>query len=82
MDGLRLLLTDVVERARHGERVEIGCIGGHGRTGTALACLAVLTGLPAGEAVGWVRRTYCDGAVETEEQRAFVERFPAPTAEH
>ena len=25
----------------------------------------------------WVRRTYCDGAVETEEQRAFVEAFTA-----
>ena len=75
-----LSLTDIVERARHGERVEIGCAGGHGRTGTALACLAVLTGLPAGEAVAWVRRTYCGGAVETEEQRAFVEAFTAPTA--
>jgi hypothetical protein len=81
VDGLRTALMDVVERARHGERVEIGCLGGHGRTGTALACLATLTGLPAGEAVEWVRRTYCGGAVETEEQRAFVERFTAPTAE-
>ena len=79
VDGLRTSLSDVVERARHGERVEVGCVGGHGRTGTALACLAVLTGLPAGEAVAWVRRTYCDGAVETEEQRAFVEAFVAET---
>ncbi len=28
------------------ERVEIGCSGGHGRTGTALACLAILDGVP------------------------------------
>ena len=29
------------------ERVEIACRGGFGRTGTALACLAVLDGVPA-----------------------------------
>ena len=29
------------------ERVEVACAGGHGRTGTALACLAVLDGIPA-----------------------------------
>jgi hypothetical protein len=36
--ALELLL----DRARAGQRVEIGCYGGHGRTGTALACLAIL----------------------------------------
>jgi protein-tyrosine phosphatase len=34
----------VLERARAGERVDVGCFEGHGRTGTALACLAILTG--------------------------------------
>ncbi|WP_219816614.1 protein phosphatase, partial [Arthrobacter sp. Y81] len=29
------------------ERVEIACTGGHGRTGTALACIAVFDGVPA-----------------------------------
>ena len=33
-------------RAHSGQHVEIGCVGGHGRTGTALACLAVLGGTP------------------------------------
>ena len=28
------------------ERVEIACSGGRGRTGTALACLAIIDGLP------------------------------------
>ena len=59
-------------RARSGERVEVGCLGGHGRTGTALACLAVLAGHPAGDAVNWVRAHYCSRAVETPEQEAFV----------
>jgi hypothetical protein len=73
--ALRAALEGVLERARRGERVEIGCLGGHGRTGTALACLAVLTGTPPGEAVAWVRATYCETAVETSEQQAFVSSF-------
>ncbi len=55
--------------------VEVGCLGGHGRTGTALACLAVLTGTPANEAVAWVRANYCAHAVETEAQEALVAAF-------
>lgn len=74
-EALRASLRDVLDRARRGERVEVACVGGHGRTGTALACLATLTGVPASDAVAWVRGQYCDGAVETEDQRAFVESF-------
>ena len=40
------------------ERVEIACGGGVGRTGTALAAVAVLAGVPPAEAVAWVRRNY------------------------
>lgn len=76
---LTAALRDVLARARAGERVELGCLGGHGRTGTALACLAVLAGHPAGEAVAWVRSAYCPNAVETPDQAAFVAAFaPAP----
>ncbi len=57
------------------ERVEVACAGGHGRTGTALACLAVLDGVPAAEAVGYVRAHYSPRAVETPWQRRFVSRF-------
>jgi Protein-tyrosine phosphatase len=76
-DELRAALAQLLERARAGKLVEIGCLGGHGRTGTALACLAVLTGTPANEAVDWVRAAYCPQAVETAEQVAFVETFTA-----
>ena len=65
-------LKAVLERARSGQNIEVGCIGGHGRTGTALACLAVLSGQPAVDAVAWVRSNYCVKAVETPEQEAFV----------
>jgi protein-tyrosine phosphatase len=68
-------LRALLDRARAGERVEIGCLGAHGRTGTALAGLAVLSGQPASEAVGWVRDNYCERAVETAEQEAFVAGF-------
>jgi protein-tyrosine phosphatase len=74
-DRLRTALADLLDRARRGEVVEIGCLGGHGRTGTALACLAVLAGTPADDAVAWVRSTYCDKAVETDAQEQLVASF-------
>lgn len=73
--SLRIALRSVLDRARAGEQVEVGCIGGHGRTGTALACLAVLAGHPAADAVAWVRAGYCPKAVENAGQEAFVARF-------
>lgn len=73
--GLRSALVDLLDRSRAGDEVELGCLGGHGRTGTALACLAVLTGTPPADAVDWVRAHYCDRAVETDAQRSFVETF-------
>src|ERR1700730_10584837 len=33
------------------ERVEVACAGGRGRTGTALACLAIMDGAPGSEAI-------------------------------
>jgi Protein-tyrosine phosphatase len=59
-------------RARSGDRVEIACRGGIGRTGTALAALAVLDGLTPAEALGWVRGTYHPRAVETSWQRRWL----------
>jgi hypothetical protein len=57
------------------ERVEFACHGGHGRTGTALACLAVIDGVPADQAVAYVRRGYDPRAVETPWQRRYVTHF-------
>ena len=70
----RTALAEAWERAA-GERVELACSGGRGRTGTALACLAVLDGVPAAEAVRWVRGRYDRHAVETPWQARFVRRF-------
>lgn len=70
----RTALLEVLERAES-ERVEVACAGGQGRTGTALACLAVLGGVDAGSAVSYVREHYSQRAVETPWQRRFVARF-------
>jgi protein-tyrosine phosphatase len=64
-------------RRAEAERVEVACGGGRGRTGTALACIAVLDGVPACEAVAFVREHYDPRAVETPWQRRYVSRFPA-----
>lgn len=71
-------IRDAFARARAGEVVEVGCAGGLGRTGTVLACMAILAGVPVAGAVAWVREHYDPRAVETEEQIA----WPLWFAEH
>jgi hypothetical protein len=67
-------LHDAHRRAMAGERVEVACGGGVGRTGTALAALAVLDGLTPAAAVHWVRSAYHRRAVETPWQRWWLRR--------
>lgn len=59
------------------ERVVVACAGGRGRTGTVLACLAVLDGRGPEQAVAFVRQGYHPRAVETRGQRRFVAEFAA-----
>ncbi|MEU8137120.1 protein-tyrosine phosphatase family protein [Streptodolium elevatio] len=74
-------LRETWERAAD-ERVEVACGGGVGRTGTALACLAVLDGVAADEAVSYVRAHYAKRAVETPWQKRYVRRFGTRTPGH
>ena len=67
-------IRDLHARAAAG-RVEVACRGGIGRTGTVIACLAVLAGVPAAEAVAWTRAHYHPRAVETPGQRRWVGSF-------
>lgn len=76
-DDARDALNEAWHRAAT-ERVEVACDGARGRTGTALACIAVLDGVPADEAVAFVRKHYDPRAVETPWQRRYVARFTAP----
>ena len=73
-DGFLESLRELRKRSET-ERVEIACGGGFGRTGTALACLVVLDGLPNDRAIAYVREHYSHRAVETPWQRRFVARF-------
>lgn len=57
------------------ERVEVACHAGRGRTGTALACMAILDGVPPDDAVAFVRTHYSRHAVETRGQHRFVSAF-------
>jgi hypothetical protein len=62
---------------RDGGLVEVGCQGGIGRTGTVIACWAILDGIPTDEAVTWVRDAYLVRAVETPLQEWWVRWFGA-----
>lgn len=59
------------------ERVVVTCAGGRGRTGTVLACLAVLDGRAPEQAVVFVRQAYHPRAAETRGQHRFVAEFAA-----
>lgn len=75
VDSVMHIANEALRIAREGGRVEIGCVGGHGRTGMFLAILTALTmSEPDGKkAVAFVRNTYCDNAVESPEQEWYVE---------
>ncbi|MDT7725090.1 MAG: hypothetical protein QOI21_1666 [Actinomycetota bacterium] len=68
-------IRSVHERALAGRGVEVACGGGVGRTGTVVACLAVLAGVDPADAVAWTRENYHPRAVETPWQRRWVMRF-------
>ena len=68
-------IVHAYELARSGRRVEVACTGGTGRTGTVLACMAILAGHPAEDAVAWTRAQYRRHAVETPGQRRWVRWF-------
>ncbi len=67
-------LHEAYDRAQAGERVEVACRGGIGRTGTALAALAILDGLTPREALNWVRVSYHRRAVENRWQRRWLDK--------
>lgn len=54
--------------------VVCSCTGGHGRTGTALACLLIASEKckNAGDAIEFVREMYCESAIETKGQERYV----------
>lgn len=66
-------LEFILNKAGEGKNVEVGCIGGHGRTGTALAAMLIMLGQDnADEAVKWVQTKYCEHAVESKSQEEWL----------
>ena len=59
------------------EKLEIACYGGHGRTGTLLACLLVSISADntAKKSIDRVRKEYCDSAIETKTQEDLIKEY-------
>lgn len=49
------------------------CMGGHGRTGSALSIMCSLMDLSVGDPIQWVRDNYCREAVESVAQKTYIE---------
>ena len=65
----------VVDRMlNHDETIQIGCMGGHGRTGTfaAYVLMGVNTKHGPKEAIDWVHDKYCSDAIEGKDQEASI----------
>jgi hypothetical protein len=65
------LIAYLVEQIKAGKKVHVGCIGGHGRTGTVLAAVYATMGDDK-DAITYVRANYCKKAVESESQINFL----------
>ena len=55
-------------------RALVFCMGGHGRTGTAIVSLLIASGWRMDKALKWIRKNYCEKAVETEVQMKYLKR--------
>jgi protein-tyrosine phosphatase len=73
-EDTRNVLAEALDRLDR-DRVEFACGGGKGRAGTALACLAILDGVPADQAVAYVRANYDRRAVETPWQKRYIRNY-------
>lgn len=68
----RTVFLWVLKQLKAGKTVEIGCLGGHGRTGTCLASLLVLQGMNPKKAIRRIRTRYCQNAIEGTAQESMV----------
>lgn len=75
-EALVPVIAKIIEYLKAGKKVEIGCFGGHGRTGTVAACLlGIVEGISGEDAIVQLRTRYCDHTVEGKAQEQFVIRF-------
>lgn len=72
LDEWKALITDI---SKVKGKVFLHCVGGHGRTGTALAVIAHLTNMNYGDHEGivqFLRASYCEKIVETTKQTEYL----------
>jgi hypothetical protein len=67
-------LLQCIRALQQPQPIYVGCWGGKGRTGLFLALLAKVSGIQ--NPVDYVRSSFHPHAVETDEQKKFVEDFP------
>lgn len=70
-DFWNLLIQEIRFQKRN---VYVGCVGGHGRTGTVLAIFAGLLGVTK-DPISFIRKSYCINAVETFSQVKYIEEI-------
>ena len=70
----RKMIEWVAEQLDDGKKVHVGCIGGHGRTGTFLAALVSLYEDLTDDPIAYVRKEHCAKAVESESQLKFLNK--------
>ena len=64
-----------LEQLEAGHTLEVGCVGGHGRTGTFVAGMMVVTGFHPDDAIKEVRTNYCSHAVESKPQEKLLQEL-------
>lgn len=75
---LKELVLWMDELINENVKIEIACIGGHGRTGTLVAALLLHRHpdkLKASHAIDFVRDIYCDWAIESQSQIDILYKF-------
>lgn len=73
LEQFKKLVAWSAEQILAGKKLYAGCIGGHGRTGTFLAALVTyMTGEE--DSITYVRKNYCQKAVETSSQVEFLHK--------
>lgn len=69
-----LALVEDLKKLSETGLVGLCCVGGHGRTGTALSIFYGLCGAE-GDPVEWVRKNYCEKVVESAAQIEYIQQI-------
>lgn len=69
-DVLDQIVNMILSRLREGKKVGLFCMGGHGRTGYLAS--VVLGRMGYADPIGFLRRHYCAGAVESAAQARHI----------